>query len=101
MGYTEDDLLSQDAGFQARVKQATVKAALAISSEAESIHNIVDSKRSTLAKNVLNDANAYMVRFTHAVIQSGTFTTASPDIDITNAVSAVWNGVAGVTTADA
>jgi len=100
MGYQEDDVLSQDATFQARVKQATVKAALAISSEAETTKNVVDSKRNTLAKGVLNDANAYMIRFTHAVIQSGPFTTASPDADITNAVSAVWNGVAGVTTAD-
>jgi len=101
MGFKEDDVLAQDAEFQSRVKQASIRAATEISSEAETTKNVVDSKRNTLAKNVLNDANAYMVRFTHAVIQSGTaFTTASPDADIFNAVSAVWNGIAGVTTAD-
>ena len=99
MGYAEDELLSQDATFQGRVKQATVNAALAISSEAETTKNVVDSKRNTLAKNILNDANAYMIRFTNAVIQDGVKGT-DDDVVLTNAIAAVWNGIAGVTTAD-
>ena len=99
MGYAEDEILAQDATFQGRVKQASINAALAISSEAETTKNVVDSKRNTLAKSVLNDANAYMIRFTNAVIQDGVKGT-SDDAAITSAIAAVWNGIAGVTTAD-
>jgi len=102
MGYAEDDLLAQNDAFQKRVRQATINVALAVSSEPETNRNVVDNKRNTLAKSVLNDANSYMVRFTNAVIQvgAGNMTETSPDSDITNAVSAAWNGMAGVTQAD-
>lgn len=100
MPYTADDTLSQDGAFQGRIRCAMVNAALAISSEARTVRNHVDDKRSTLARSVLNDPDSYTKRFTNAAIQAGKLTSASLDPALDSAVSGAWNGIAGVTAED-
>lgn len=100
MTYTADDTLATDVTFQARIRMAIVQAANAVASEARTVRNTVDQKRNSLANKVLNDPATYVIRFTYAAIRAGNLLTGSTDAQIDTAVSSVWNGVAGVTTAD-
>lgn len=98
MPYTTDQALAIDAVFRARLTMAMTKAATQIATEARTIRNEVDDKRNALAVQVLNSPPAFIDRFSYASIVAGALVTASTDANIDAAVSAVWNGIAGVTT---
>jgi hypothetical protein len=97
MAYSGDDTLSSDAVFSGRVRMAMVKAAQNVASEARTVRNAVDQKRNALAVKVLNDPASQVVRFVHGAIVAGALVSASTDAQIDTAVSAIWNGIAGVT----
>ena len=73
-----------------------VSAAIAISSEATTITN--HANRVVLARLTLNNPQNYVNQFTLAVAVNLAVTTVSTvtDAQIDGAVSAVWNGFAGV-----
>jgi hypothetical protein len=100
MPYTADDTLSSDATFRGRVRMSMVKQAQNVASEARTVRNTVDGKRNKLAVSILNDPASFVDRFTHGAIEAGTLTAASLDPAIDAAISAIWNGVAGVAPAD-
>jgi len=100
MAYTDDAVLAEDQAFQNRVRMSIVNTATAVASEPSTTKNHVDDKRSTLAKSVLNDPQSYVQRFTNAMIRAGSLTTTSTDANLDAAASAVWNGMAGVTSED-
>lgn len=94
--------LAQDATFNQRVEQAVVETAVAIAGEAETAAYHIP--RAAFAANVLASPSAYASAFAKAVAADDTVATAagSPpvqanvtDAQITNAVSAAWNALAG------
>ena len=97
---------ASDNTFKAKVKAAVYKAAIAIIGEDPATLNSTSqaSKRHTLGQRVLQDHNSVLENFYYAVAtQVGEV--ADPgtiaDLDIDNAVSALWDDVAGVTYAEA
>lgn len=101
MPYSADFSLSANVTFQNQVQMAIVKAATQISSEARTVRNIVDQKRNALAVAILNgpDTLTTLKKFYFATIETG-LTGTPTDAQVDSAVSAVWNGIAGVTTQD-
>ena len=90
--------LTQLSDFQAKVEMAMVAAGIAIFPE------VAKPLRNALATNVLNNSALYVRRFTLAVAANvapnlAAITSAAvTDTVIINAVSAVWNDIAGETT---
>jgi hypothetical protein len=82
--------------FVMQVTTAIVNAAIAISSEAPATANHVN--RVAYAKLVLNDPNSYAPRFALGVAANlalDVITTVT-DTQVSNNISALWNGFAGV-----
>lgn len=100
MAYAADDTLSSDATFRGRVRMAMVNAARQIATEARTVKATLDVKRNLLAVKVLNDPATYVDRFVQASIEAGTLVSGSTDANIDTAVSAIWNGLAGITAQD-
>lgn len=98
MALTDQYALSQDATFQGRVQQATVTAAVQISSEADAV--AFHPARVRLATKVLQDPVSWTKVFA-AGVASDTTIAGHPtnpqvlDSEIQNAVSGQWNGFAG------
>ena len=90
--------LTQFSDFQAKVRMAMIGAATAIFPE------VAKPLRNALALNVLNNSALYIERFVLAVAVNvapnlAAITSAAvTDTVIINAVSAVWNDIAGETT---
>ena len=99
MAFADQEKLLFDAGIQIQVRHALVRAALDIMAEVASGKVAVDEKRWALALAVLNDIEPYEKRFRLAVV-SNSITDKSSDDDVQAAVSAVWDGIAGVTGED-
>jgi len=103
MSYSADFTLSTNATFMGQIQMSMINNALQVASEAASAHSIVDSKRNTLAVAVLNNPSNYLTRFILAAIEANgetTLTAASTDAQMDSAISAIRNGVAGVTRRD-
>jgi hypothetical protein len=101
--------LSQDVLFQSRVRQAMASTAAAVFSEAQVTSG--HGKRAALATSVLGNPGTYTLAFAVYVATdsavataAGTVTVANADTQealvsdaqIDNAVSAIWNAMAGV-----
>lgn len=101
MAYAADFTLSSNATFQNQVQMSLVKAAVAIAGEARTVRNTVDQKRNALAVAVLNAPNnsAQLQKFVFAAIETGLSGTPT-DAQVDTAISAIWNGIAGVTIQD-
>lgn len=106
MAYTDDFALASDVTFQGRIRMAMIKAAIIVQAAAPTSDLNIDAKRSALSANVLNNPDAYVLRFTSAAIEgeavfsSGPLTSGSTDTVIDGVVALIWNAMAGVTTRD-
>ena len=80
--------------LQGRVQMATAKIAEDVGSEDPATPN--HANRTSLATQVARSPGAFTQSFTTAVVAQG-ITSQSTDADISNAVSAVWNTMAGPT----
>lgn len=105
MSYLSDYTTSQDTSFRQKVFMAAKQAALAIAGETASGHPQLDSKRVDLSNKVTNDmlstsSGGMIDRFCFSAVTGGVLTTSSTDTDIYNRITAIWNDLAGVTTAD-
>lgn len=104
MPYTDDFSLSQDETFQQRIRMSMLKIALTVSATAPSSDAVIDGKRNTLAANVLNNPDVYVLRLTQAAVEegsgSGPLVSGSADSNLDTAVAAVRSFIVGVTTRD-
>lgn len=105
MAYTDQSTLAADATFMARVRVAALWAAIQIVGEVPTAFNRMDEKRHLLANAVLIDgclaklpAIAYAVAANNA--GGGALTSQSLDGDIQFIVNSLWNGLAGVSSAE-
>ena len=96
MAYLDDSILSGDANFQARIRMAMVKAAVAVAGEARTANAVVDNLRSTLAKDVLNNPDIFKPLFAASAIEAGSLVSASTDAALDSAIASVWSDIAGV-----
>lgn len=100
--------LAQNVLFQNRVRQSLATTSAAVYNETQTTAG--HGKRAALAQTILNNPTAYVVPFavyvagdTTVATQAGTVTSANADTQqalvtdaaINNAVSAIWNAVAG------
>lgn len=101
MSYAADFTLANTASFQQQVQMSAVKAGIAISNEARTVHPDLDAKRHSLAVTVLtNFTQPLLLQFAMAVIEAGALVSGATDSQVDAQVSAVWNGVAGVSAQD-
>ena len=84
---------AQDTTFQNLIQAAIVQSAIMITSELASVAN--HDNRVKLATNVLLSPTTYVSDFAQAVSSQAIDKTAT-DAAIMDAVSAVWNAIAGV-----
>lgn len=91
--------LAESGEFQARVRQATITAAVAIMADrpantpqAIALHE----KRARLAQRLLNDPLGMQRAWAYAVASNVAISAASSDGDIQWTVNAMWNAMAGV-----
>ena len=97
MALVDQYTLTQDVTFKQRLRVAMCVAAIAIVGEAPTLTNQDKQRlRERLGVDVLQDIETWVVRFAFACSGLGTLSTLSTDGDISNAVSSVWNDVAGV-----
>lgn len=87
--YAGQDALLADAIFLGRIKQSTVKSAIAIQNEATTVQN--HSDRASLAYRVLHDPNQFAPLFCRGVISDGVTGSSSTDAAIDTRVAAVWD----------
>jgi len=101
MAYSADYTLSQSAAFQQQVQMSTIKTAQAVASEAFSSKGAY-AKRHALATQVLSSQTTtpWLMMFVNAAIEAGALVSGATDAQVDTAVSAAWNGIAGVTAAD-
>lgn len=100
MSLTEDKGLAGDSSFMQRIEMAMLLTATQVCGEPVTAKAIVDSKRHDLSVNVTADKDTWKVRFAHITAALGTLLISSTDQQIKDAVSAVWNDIAGVSGAD-
>lgn len=100
MALVDSTTLANDGVFQNKIQAAMVLAAVNISAEPSTTHNVVDQKRFALASQVLNNPASFVVRFANTAIAAGTLTSQSSDGDIFAALGGIWNALAGVSSAD-
>ncbi|WP_189061113.1 hypothetical protein [Longimycelium tulufanense] len=88
------DYLAGRPEFVARVRAATVKAAVAVGAEADdgTEHRRL---RRALSVNVLQEPESWSSRFARAVATSAAIEIDSLDSEIEFSVNSVWNSVAG------
>lgn len=102
MPLTDQAALATDATFRAKVRIATVQAALAVQGEAHTSHATVDAKRAALACSILSDGCAAKLdAFAYACASNVAVTAASSDSDIQFTINSVFSDLAGVTGGDA
>lgn len=91
--------LGDDVGFQARVRQAVVKAAAAImADQPDNTPQTIDrhAKRAALANQAMRFPHEAQRAWTYAVLTNSAITTESVDSDIEWTVNGLWDAMAGV-----
>jgi hypothetical protein len=93
--------LSQTAGVQQAIRMAMIKNSLTIVSEsADLVHPIKHLKRHTLAVNVLQDPDYWLMRFVYAIAAKDTLVIGSADALIISEVGTLFDLISGVDAAD-
>jgi hypothetical protein len=87
--------LSNDMTFIKRVRQAIVKAAIAISAEAASGKPTLDTARLNYSTLVLRDPDRFARIMACGVATADAVTEKSTDADLYNVIAGQWNAYAG------
>jgi len=95
--------LATDSQFLIKVRVAIVKSATAVVGEAPAnpANTTKDDKRHALGEKVLAGPASLLPLFAEACAALGTLTTTSTDADVEFTVNSIWDGLAGVTGAEA
>ena len=100
MSFASAKGLAGESAFRIKVEMAILKAATQIAGEAVTAKPTVDLKRHELTENVILNKETWLERFSHTMASLETLTDSSTDGDVSNAVSSVWNVMAGVSGLD-
>ena len=96
MTYASQENLMSNENYKIKIRQAMVKVALDLVGEAATVVPATDTIRHNLGVEILNNINTHEEAFYRAAVANGVLSDSSTDQDFYNAVSAVYNDIAGV-----
>ena len=88
--------LANDPAFISRVRQAIVKAAIAIAAEAATADTDLDAARLRFSTLALREPDHFARIMACGIVTADGITDESADADLFNTVAAQWNAYAGV-----
>lgn len=98
MTFAEQIELAEDGLFQARVRQATITAAIAVMAETPTAETqAAHEKRTALALRILSEPTGTQRAWAYAVAANPAITAESSDGDLQWTVNSLWDAMAGVT----
>ena len=83
-------------GVLRKVRQAIIKTAIAVASEASSGNASVDASRLNFAATVLRDPDKWARLMVYGIVTDDRVNEGVTDLVLTNVVSSLWNAYAGV-----